>query len=1233
MKNKCTQKHEQKEEQQSFFFPLTPTRNAENIEAYRKAMDYALKQADIRNIAITGPYGAGKSSFLRTYFDGREDVLWISLASFLGVPKEERGRSNTDDALEETKESEEAKEEKDYFGEERRLELSILQQIFYRFSSKRVPYSRLCKTTAIPWGWYGRRIAWAIMTFACVIGVWQPDFLRRFVSPSVRCWIVDWARWIFWGAATGLLGSFSVLAWQLLRWLKTHGIHQVDVNGLGISMSDKTERSILNRNIDEIIYHFEVSEYRTVIFEDIDRFDDVDIFTKLREVNLILNNAEQIPPKLKPIRFIYALKEDLFSDKKDKVKFFDFIIPIIPQINASNSRTEVLKFLKGMGEDELDEALFRFVKLVSPYVSDLRLLRNICNEYRTYRAQIPDCTSKQELFGLVVFKNFFPKEFALMHSEEGMMWEFLEAKKRAQCAKIEEIDKQINGLKDEIKHIKEEILPDVRKLQLFYYVTLMQRFRRNDPYLHVDSDQISATEIIHREHWFDELRGNRFWHGSYGHTIQWSEIEKETDSTCSYEEHVKRIEGRKNGQIENIKRKIQLCRVEQTNIRRKTMQELIAEGILTEATIASIVNGSSKNRQDAELVVVLLKNGFLNEQYYLNISFFNEVDGINSAADHHFMLQVTRGVETDWDIRLKDPRTLVESFDLQYFSTAAMLNYDICHELLTQPESEKAKEFWKMISCGGRRNNEFVDGYLKARGKDGNAALLFDCIMSDNGLYCSELIEIFQTEDVWPREFVETQLGCCIAWALREEFTITLYPRIKEFIEETASISHLLQDNGIVDKKGMTFFVNMSRLKFKLLDFAHAQETGFLDVVIEQDAYDFEHDFLKGLLHAKGIETDDFEKKNFSTITDCGIPQIVGYVHREFKAYLDQVYSRLELQQEDSYKHVASVLNREDLSVEVVAQFVEKQSPQGKIGDAKQLSDKALARCIKLKWLLPSWQNAVEVWRRDNKKDKSLFCEYVNDADCYNTLSQKNSYRVPWKEVEGWAKQLAEAKNLSDEAVKGLLSGMSKGVITGYSGANATPCRIENLVRGGRIQYSRKLYDALRHLDNDSHIMLAAKFVNEFCSAYEPDMAGLEDTKKLLMSSMLPLRDYPLALNTLKNIVLSSKDLLIHVAGRVNAENYTQLDEGVLDAILPHVKMESLHCKIIQHLGGRADEIRARLKRMPEPYNKLGELGYHPQFRKWDGLEAFLDFLKDKGIVSSVAEAENGKIQVHTTKS
>ena len=98
-------------------------------------------------------------------------------------------------------------------------------------------------------------------------------------------------------------------------------------------------------------------------------------------------------------------------------------------------------------------------------------------------------------------------------------------------------------------------------------------------------------------------------------------------------------------------------------------------------------------------------------------------------------------------------------------------------------------------------------------------------------------------------------------------------------------------------------------------------------------------------------------------------------------------------------------------------------------------------------------------------------------------------------------------------------------------------------------------------------------------------------------------------------------------------ENYAQFDEAILDAVVGKLSLATLRFKIIQHLGGDTAEIRNRLRRLSEPYNKLGELGCHPQISKWDGVETFIEFLKGKGIVSSTSEKADGKIQVNTTQS
>ena len=49
------------------FSPLTPTDEAKDCESYMGALSWALNQDKIHNIAISGPYGSGKSSVIRTF--------------------------------------------------------------------------------------------------------------------------------------------------------------------------------------------------------------------------------------------------------------------------------------------------------------------------------------------------------------------------------------------------------------------------------------------------------------------------------------------------------------------------------------------------------------------------------------------------------------------------------------------------------------------------------------------------------------------------------------------------------------------------------------------------------------------------------------------------------------------------------------------------------------------------------------------------------------------------------------------------------------------------------------------------------------------------------------------------------------------------------------------------------------------------------------------------------------
>ena len=65
---------------------LTPKDNIDyDNNEYFKAMEYALTQPKIKNIALAGPYGSGKSSIIDTFISHNPElhILKISMATFV----------------------------------------------------------------------------------------------------------------------------------------------------------------------------------------------------------------------------------------------------------------------------------------------------------------------------------------------------------------------------------------------------------------------------------------------------------------------------------------------------------------------------------------------------------------------------------------------------------------------------------------------------------------------------------------------------------------------------------------------------------------------------------------------------------------------------------------------------------------------------------------------------------------------------------------------------------------------------------------------------------------------------------------------------------------------------------------------------------------------------------------------------------------------------------------------
>ena len=170
---------------------------------------------------------------------------------------------------------------------------------------------------------------------------------------------------------------------------------------------------------------------RIVFFEDLDRLEDPSIFIHLRELNTLLNNYDGIKGRI----VLFMLLEMIYLRIQTEQKFFEFIIPVIPIINLRIQGKSFYKNLRNLKRKGLFmKSSQEFILDVSPYVEDMRILQNIYNEFVVYKETIRTDQdlklSDETMMALIIFKNLYPREFAELQMERGVVKQAFEDKQK-----------------------------------------------------------------------------------------------------------------------------------------------------------------------------------------------------------------------------------------------------------------------------------------------------------------------------------------------------------------------------------------------------------------------------------------------------------------------------------------------------------------------------------------------------------------------------------------------------------------------------------------------------------------------------------------------------------------------------------------------------------------------------------------------------------------------------------
>lgn len=267
---------------------LAPIDNIENGDKYIEALNWAFQNKKVKNIALTGPYGAGKSSVIETFIAQddkknnkgfpfrantiRKKSLKISMATFF------KGK-----ALENAESGEKIEVDAD------EVEKGILKQLFYKVEPGKIPQSRYRKIHKIKLSPVMVHIFGAMTLITFLSAIFAPEKYNTFVQTINNFLSIESAPNIKTYSFMGILFlvTAGVIAYLYRTVISRFRIKEVKLPSDTTIQSGREESdSVFNKNLDEIMYFFEATGYRIVFFEDLDRLDSPKIFVHLMSGDL-----------------------------------------------------------------------------------------------------------------------------------------------------------------------------------------------------------------------------------------------------------------------------------------------------------------------------------------------------------------------------------------------------------------------------------------------------------------------------------------------------------------------------------------------------------------------------------------------------------------------------------------------------------------------------------------------------------------------------------------------------------------------------------------------------------------------------------------------------------------------------------------------------------------------------------------------------------------------------------
>lgn len=875
------------------FEKLTPIQTYD-LNIYENGLNFVFENKDIKNVAITGPYGAGKTSLIETYKKKSPNFnfIHISLAHF-----------NSE------------KEENSLSGDESLLEGKILNQLIHQIDSSKIPKTNFKVKQKVS----RRKVAFntikllvisILFLYIMFFNSWVSyisqisegvikDFLSLSLIPESK--LISFIIIL-------IIASKSLYSFFIMQ-SNRNMFKRLNLQGNEIEILEENNESYFDKYLNEVLYIFESSDADAIVFEDIDRYNVTRIFEKLREINTLVNNKKE-----DPIRFIFLLRDDVFVSK-DRTKFFDFILPVVPVIDGSNAYEQFLEhFKQGSIAEQLDT---KFLQGISLYIDDMRILKNIYNEFIVYKSRLNSIELNfNKLLALITYKNIFPRDFSELQLSTGFVYTLFNKKYEFSLEEANTIEQEIEEKKSLISRMSNEEARNIDELDAIYFNTQQDIVSIGGKSVSTFNSRAEIISALRKNPDSIQIRHQ------YNHNLSYTNVQREFKRLEEIPEYIQRktsISNKSNAVIEKLNSEIRELKKEKDILTTSKLRKIINKNNIDTIFRISYMNeiGEVNNFEEIKssvyfpLIKYLIRNGYIDETYSDYMTYFYE--NSLSITDKIFLRSISDQDAKEFSYPLKDPQLVTSRLNLSDFHHVEVMNFDLLEYLLNKNYSEPLylKNFIKQLK--ETKNFKFVEEFFERR-------VSIAPFINSLNLVWSHFYEEMINESNFSAQLKKQITLEYLDYSTENDLQIiNTNNYLTEYISSNADFINL--QNPDIDKLITTFsFINV---RFNEINFRDAHEE-LLQKVYENQLYDLNYDlitaFLKKIYSINNNE--DFKHKNYSLIISKKEESLFKYVNENIQQYLEIVLKNCEEVITDDEGAVLELINNPLIEFETKVQYL-----------------------------------------------------------------------------------------------------------------------------------------------------------------------------------------------------------------------------------------------------------------------------------------------------------------------